>query len=355
MFAPLRSTLDWLGERTGVRTAVRSQLTDYRVPRTINRWYSLGFVLLVFVALQVATGILLLVYYVPDAERAFESVQRLMNEIPFGWLIRQLHVHGANAIMIALLLHMLSVAVMGSYKRPRELHWVTGCLILFTMLGLCFTGYLLPWSQLSYWATTVGMNITGSAPLVGPLMQRILQGGEVVGPDSLGRAFALHVGLLPLALAGLIGVHLYLVRHAGVSSPPSLNPPTVSRTRRFFPDVALEDLTVALFALSVFSLVLFLAPNLYLPAEAFVKADPFVTPSHVKPEWYFLGSYAVLRLIPDKTLGIVVQGIAIAGLVLLPFIDRGERKHIFQRPVFFAGLCGVVMGLVALTVLGALV
>ena len=150
--------VDWLDDRTGLRALVRAQLTDYLIPALVNRWYSLGFVLLLFTAIQTASGVLLLVYYLTDPARAFDSVQAIMNDVPFGWLVRLVHVHGSNAMVIVLLLHMLSVVVFGAYKRPRELHWVTGCLLLFVTLGLCFTGYVLPWSQLSYWATTIGMN-----------------------------------------------------------------------------------------------------------------------------------------------------------------------------------------------------
>ena len=333
---------------------VRSQLLEYLIPATANRWYSLGFVLLVFVALQIVSGVLLLIYYVPGEMHAFESIQRIMHDVPYGWLIRLVHVHGANAMMILLLVHMLSVVVMSSYKRPRELHWITGCLLLFTTLGLCFTGYLLPWSQLSFWATTVGMNLAGSVPLIGPAMQRYLQGGDVVGPATLGRAFAFHVALLPMLLAALILGHLYLVRYAGISPRPTLRPASKKPGRRFFPDFVLEDLAVALGCLSIFSAVLFFVPHLYLPPEAFEKADPFVTPPHVKPEWYFLASYETLRLIPNKTVGIIVQGIAVVALLLLPFLDRGERRHILRRPIFLGGVCLVVGTLALLTVLGAL-
>lgn len=354
MSSRLERGIGWLDERTGIRSLVRSQLFEYLIPATTNRWYSLGFVLLLFVALQIVSGILLLIYYVPSEMHAYESIQRLMHDVPFGWLIRLVHVHGANAIVILLLLHMLSVVIMNSYKRPRELHWITGCFLLFTTLGLCFTGYLLPWSQLSFWATTVGMNLVGSVPLIGPAMQRYLQGGDVVGPTTLGRAFAFHVALLPMLLATLIVCHLSLVRRAGISARPSLHPAPETRYRRFFPDFVLEDLAVALGFLSIFSALLFFAPHLYLPPEAFEKADPFVTPPHVKPEWYFLASYQTLRLIPNKTVGMIVQGVAVVALLLLPFLDRGESRHILRRPVFLAGVCLVVGTLVLLTVLGAL-
>ena len=345
--------LDWLDERTGIRGLVRTQITGYLIPATTNRWYSLGFVLLVFVILQLASGFLLLFYYVPDAMHAFESMERIVHEVPFGWLIRLIHVHGANAMVIVVVVHMLVVLVTSSYKRPRELQWITGCLLLFVTLGLCFTGYVLPWSQLSYWATTVGMNIVGGVPSIGPVLQLYLQGGYVVGPTTLGRAFAFHVSLLPTLLIVLVMLHLYLVRQSGVSAPPSFHPRTEGRTRRFFPDFVLEDLAVTLGLLSVFGAVLFFLPHLYFPPEAFEKADPFVTPAHVKPEWYFLASYQVLRLIPNKTLGILVQMFAVIGIVLLPFLDRSPRRHILRRPFFLAVLCLTMASLVGLTVLGA--
>ncbi len=347
--------LGWLDARTGIRRLYRSNFTGYRVPGTISLWYALGFVLIAFILIQFASGFLLLFYYVPDAEGAFESVERITHEVPFGWLIRLVHVHGANAMVVVLMLHMLTVVVMGAYKSPRELQWVVGCSLLFATLGLCFTGYLLPWSQLSFWATTVGMNVAGSAPWIGPVVQEFLQGGEVVGPATLGRAFALHAALLPALLVGLVLLHLYLVRYAGVSVPPPRRPPGRDPgTRRFFPDVLVDDAAVTLGVLTLFFAVLFFAPQLYLPAESFVKADPFVTPRHVKPDWYFLAPFAVLRLIPNELAGIAVQVIAVLGLVLLPFLDRGERRHILRRPLFLAAVVLAVAGYVGLTVYGAL-
>lgn len=355
--------LDWLEERAGVRSLVRSQLTEYLIPALTNRWYSLGFVLLLFVAIQFGSGILLLVKYVGDAMHAFESVQWISNEVPYGWFIRLLHAHGANAMVILLLVHMLTVVVLGAYKRPRELHWLTGCMLLFVTLGLCFTGYILPWSQLSYWATTIGMNILGAVPLVGPTVQEYFQGGDIVGPYTLGRAVAFHVALLPMALGALVGLHLYLVRFSGISMPPlrrarsrgeaRTNEQLQRERRRFFPDFLIEDLAVALGVLALFSAVLFFAPHFYFTPEAFEKADPAVTPSHVKPEWYFLASYQVLRMVPDKTLGIAIQGAAIALFVALPFLDRGEKRHILERPLFLTGVCIVVGSLIVLSFLGA--
>jgi ubiquinol-cytochrome c reductase cytochrome b subunit len=232
---------------------------------------------------------------------------------------------------------------------------VTGCLILLITLGFCFTGHLLPWSQLSYWSTTIGMNIVGSAPLAGPLIQRLLQGGEAIGADTLGRMFAIHTSLLPTTLVALIFVHLYLVRRTGLASPlPRRDGRSERGTRPLAPVVLLELSGVCLLVLGVFSLVLFFFPHLYFTPEVSLKADPFDTPPHVKPEWYFLPMYASLALIPSSALGMLAQGVAIAALVLLPFLDRGEPRHILERPLFLAGVCTAVAGLVGLAVAGAL-
>lgn len=343
----------WLDERTGIRDLIRTQLVEYLIPATTNRWYSLGFVLLVFVALQLFTGFMLLFYYVPDAQLAFASTERISNDVPYGWLFRLVHVHGANAMVIVLLLHMLVVVATNAYKRPRELHWVTGCLLFFITLGLCFTGYLLPWSQLSFWATTVGMKIVEAVPLVGPTIMEYFQGGLVVGPTTLGRAFAFHTSLLPLLLVVLIVVHIYLVRHSGISTLPTANAEESARKRRFFPGFVLEDAAVTAAFLAAFSFVITFMPLLYLPAEAFEQADPYETPLHVKPEWYFLAQYQLLRLIPNKTVGILLQVAAFAALLALPFLDRSRERNILKRPIFLTGLCVVVVGSVVLTVMGA--
>lgn len=345
--------VSWFDERTGIRDLIRTQLVEYLIPATTNRWYSLGFVLLVFVALQLASGFLLLFYYVPDATQAFASTEHISNDVPYGWLIRLVHVHGANAMVVVLLLHMLVVVATNAYKRPRELHWLTGCLLFFITLGLCFTGYLLPWSQLSFWATTVGMRIVEAVPFVGPTIMEYFQGGLVVGPITLGRAFAFHTSLLPLLLVVLIVVHIYLVRHTGISTLPSARAEKAAQKRRFFPGFVIEDAAVAAGFLALFSFVLFFMPLLYLPAEAFEQADPYNTPLHVKPEWYFLAQYQLLRLIPNKTVGILLQILAFAALLGLPFLDRSPERNILKRPIFLTGLCIVVAGSVVLTVMGA--
>lgn len=210
---------EWLDFRTGINALIKDQLTEYRIPPKLNFWYSLGGLSLFIFGMQLVTGVFLLVYYVPSVEEAFQSVQRIMLEIPYGWLIRTSHAAGSHLMIIVLILHMLSVVFMGSYKKPREITWLTGCGLLFLTLGICFTGYLLPWSQLSYWATTVATNLPEPIPVIGPYIVKLIRGGEKITPDTLSRFFALHVIVIPAVMIGLIGAHMYLIRVLGISNP----------------------------------------------------------------------------------------------------------------------------------------
>ena len=345
----LKMITDWIDRRIGVREIVRKELTGYLLPRNINAWYSMGSILLVAFALQVLSGILLLIYYVPDADKAFKSVSQIMNEVPFGWLIRMCHAVGSNMMVLALLLHMLSVLLMGSYKRPRELNWLTG-FILFTLVqGISLTGYLLPWSQLSFWATTVATNSANAIPVIGPYLVEFLRGGVLVGPPTLGRFFALHVAVIPAMIAAMIGAHLFLLKRTGVSTPPfgqpetPIPPPADSYSYEdhpggipFFPNYALEDLRSIALYLACFLAVLFFDPYLFFPRDAFIPANPFVTPAHIKPEWYFLANYQTLKIFPNELIGLSLQGVAMTFLALLPFIDRGRERHPLKRPLFLA-------------------
>jgi len=210
---------EWVDYRTGISDLVRGQLTEYRVPPRLGKWYSLGGLCLFVMILQFVTGVLLLLYYVPSVEGAFKSIERIMLEIPYGWLIRTAHAAGAHMMIMVVLFHMVSVVFLQSYKKPREITWLTGCGLLALALGICFTGYLLPWSQLSYWATTVATSIPEPIPVAGPYLVKLIRGGEQINGDTLNRFFALHVVVIPAGLAGLAGVHLFLVRVLGISDP----------------------------------------------------------------------------------------------------------------------------------------
>ncbi len=338
--------VDWLDNRLGIKDLIHQNMGGYLLPRNVNIWYTMGAVLMALFGLQFLTGILLLVYYVPDTEKAFASVTAIMNEVPYGWLFRYLHVVGSNLIIIFMLLHMMSVLFMGSYKRPRELTWVSGFTLLNLGMVFCLTGYLLPWSQLSFWATTVATDAAGAIPFVGDFLVSFLRGGPSVGAATLGRFFALHVMILPLGLMGLVGFHLFCVRRAGISQPPfgkDYKPRTFGPGFEhehhpdgvpFHPNYTIKDLSMTFFALAALVAISFYAPWIFIPPEALVPADPFVTPEHIKPEWYFLWAYQTLKIFPSKLLGLAAQGAAMTFIALLPFIDRGPERRPFKRPLF---------------------
>lgn len=211
--------LDWVDYRTGALQFVREQLVEYRLPPKLNKWYSLGGLCLFIFVMQIVTGVLLMLYYVPSTELAFQSIERIMMDIPYGWLVRLSHALGSQMMVFMVMLHLVSVVFMGAYKKPRELTWLSGALLLFLTLGICFTGYLLPWSQLSYWATTVATKIPEPLPWIGPFIVKLIRGGDNITPDTLNRFFTLHVIVIPAAMLALVGFHLLLVRLLGISDP----------------------------------------------------------------------------------------------------------------------------------------
>lgn len=359
-----RKIIDYLDVRFGFRDLLQKNFTEYLLPRNINVWYTLGAVLLVLFAIQFISGILLLVYYIPDTERAFESVQAIMNEVPFGWLIRYVHAIGANVLVLALFLHMLSVLFMSAFKAPREITWLFGYLIFLIALGMSFTGYLLPWSQLSYWATIVGTNMPEAVPVIGEKLVLLLRGGPSVGQQTLSRFFALHVMGFPFVFGLLLFVHLFLVRRIGVSMPPfgpgyRPQPPPAKFHHQeypggipFFPNYVMKDLAMIFLFLTLLMAVVFFAPWILLPGPAFEPADPFSTPAGIKPEWYFLAPYQILKIFPSERAGIMGQVVFLLFLFFLPFIDRGLERRPARRPVFVSIFIISVLIFIGLTIWG---
>ncbi|HEY3308217.1 MAG TPA: cytochrome bc complex cytochrome b subunit [Desulfuromonadaceae bacterium] len=361
----LRRINGWIDVRLGTNELVERHLTGYLLPRNINGWYSLGSVLLLIFKIQVVTGILLLIYYVPDADKAFKSVTLIMNSVPFGWLIRMCHVVGSSLMVLVLLFHMLSVLFMGSYKKPRELNWLSGFILFNLVTGICLTGYLLPWSQLSFWATTVATNSIGAIPIIGQQLVEFLRGGKLVGPATLGRFFALHVAVMPLAIAALIALHLFLLERIGISAPPFGRKDTENKWQAacfkheehaggipFFPNYALQDLCSMALYMALLLVIVFFAPNIFFPPDAFVPANPYLTPAHIKPEWYFLANYQTLKIFPNEFIGLSLQGAAMTFLGLFPFVDRSPERHPLKRPVFMACSIGGILLWIGLSIWG---
>jgi quinol-cytochrome oxidoreductase complex cytochrome b subunit len=345
----------WMDERVGLAD-LEKLAHKKQVPIHRHRvWYYFGGMTLFLFAIQVVTGILLLLYYRPSAEEAYESVQFLMAEVQFGWLIRSLHAWSANLMILALFVHMFSVLLLAAYRRPRELTWVSGVALFGLALAFGFTGYLLPWNELAYFATKVGTEITGAVPIVGRFALRLLRGGDDVTGATLTRFYGIHVAVLPAIATLLLGMHLYLVQKHGMSVPPSVDraggPP---RTMPFVPDFLLRDIVGWLSALAVLA-----ALAAFFPAELGKKADPFAAaPVGIKPEWYFMFTFQTLKYLPAKILGIdgEVVGIVafgVAGLFLLaiPFLDRRAGRGQSSRLFTLIGV-GIIAYIIVLTYLG---
>src|SRR6476646_9642561 len=342
--AVLRSFLDDRLALTGVRGA----LAHKTVP--VHRYmpfYYFGGMTLFFFLVQVMTGILLMLYYRPAAGEAFESVEFIMTTVPFGWLVRSIHSWSANLMIFFAFAHLATVFFLKAYRPPRELTWITGCLVLFLGLAFGFSGYLLPWNQLAFFATKVGTDIAGAVPLIGGWLLRFLRGGDRVGGGTLSRFYGWHVAILPVITVVLLGIHLLMVQIHGMSVPPKIEAEKKqARPMRFFPHFALRELFGWTLALGVLA-----ALAAFFPWELGEKADPFA-PAYrdIKPEWYFMFMFETLKHVPGgEVLGLEYEAIPIllfglGGLVLLlvPFLDRGVVRH-GRSPAFtIAGVLALV-------------
>jgi quinol-cytochrome oxidoreductase complex cytochrome b subunit len=311
----------------------REQLAEPQ-PRHVGWLHTLGFTALFLLVFQIATGVLLLFYYKPSATEAYASVKFIIEKTNYGWFIRQMHAWGANFIVTVLALHLLRVFSYGAYKKPRELTWMAGALLFLITLGFGFTGYLLPWDQLAFWGTTVGSDSTKEVPLIGGLLLKFLRGGELVSEITLSRFFALHVAILPLALFALLGLHLFLIRYHHISPLTRIDEPEplpeqilASGGRPYFPDHFKKELLISY---TVLIGLVVTAISVHMPLGK--PANPMVTPPHIKPDWYFLPVYQLLKYVPGW-LGVLGVGAFAGALVLLPLLDRSPERHPRRRKV----------------------
>jgi cytochrome b6 len=346
----LRTILSWLDERFGAGS-IEAFLRHKTVP--IHRhtiWYYFGGMTLFLFVIQVLTGILLLLYYRPTPNDAYESVQYIVTQVRFGWLIRSVHSWAANLMIFTAFVHMFSVYFLKAYRKPRELTWITGILLLFLAMGFGFSGYLLPWNTLAYFATKVGTEMAGSVPFVGKWMLTFLRGGEEVTGATLTRFFGFHVAVLPGLTTVLLAGHLLLVQHLGMSVPPSVERAIAegreqARLMPFFPNFLLRDMIGWYAALGVLG-----ALAAVFPWELGTKADPFApAPAGIRPEWYFLFMFETLKHLPPKILflegefaGLVAFGLAAAVWVIVPFLDY--RAGFGRVTRFFTGLGVFALG-----------
>src|SRR6516164_7982124 len=345
----LGNARNWLDERLGWDDLI-GPLHKKTVPlHRLSYWYFLGGITLFLFVIQVLTGILLLLYYRPGANEAFESVQYIMTQVQFGWLIRSIHSWSANLMIFTAFAHMFSVLFLKAYRKPRELTWVSGVILLFLVMGFGFSGYLLPWNTLAFFATKVGTEITGQVPVIGRPLMILLRGGEEVTGATLTRFFGFHVAVLPGITTVLILVHLLLVQRLGMSVPPKLEMqwttnPSAKREMKFFPNFALRELMAWYIALGVLG-----ALAAIFPWNLGVKADPFApAPAGIKPEWYFLFMFQTLKLIPSKVwiidgeiLGVLVFGLAGVLWLLLPVFES-DRPTQTKRWITALGIFALV-------------
>lgn len=355
---PRNKLIGWLQERYDL-SGIEKFIQKKQVPMHKHSiWYYFGGITLFFFLIQVVTGIMLLLYYRPTAESAFESVQFIMTKVRFGWLIRSIHSWSANLMIAAAFIHMFSVFFLKAYRKPRELTWVSGAILLFLALGFGFSGYLLPWNTLAFFATKVGTEIVAVVPLVGKFLLEFLRGGEEVTGATLTRFFGFHVAVLPLITTFVLLFHLLVVQVQGMSVPLSVERQGKPlQTMPFFPNFLLRDILGWILALGCLAAI----AALY-PWELGVKADPFApAPAGIRPEWYFVFMFQTLKFIPAKILFIDgevlgVLAFAVAGLllVLVPFLDkkasRGQTSKVFTAVGVFAFAYIIVMTLISYTV-----
>ena len=350
--------VSWLDARLDLTGVVRLALAKTVPSHTHKVWYYLGGVTLFLLFVQLVTGILLLLYYRPSAAEAFESVQFIVSQVEFGWLIRNMHAWSANLLIAAAFAHLFSVWLLKSYRAPRELTWVSGALLLFLMLAFGFSGYLLPWNTLALFATRVGTGLAGSVQLIGDFLMRFLRGGDEVTGATLSRFYALHVAILPAFTTLLLAVHLFLVQRQGMSVPidveQSLPPGGQVPQTPFFPNYVLRDLMAWYVALAVLA-----ALAAFFPWELGIKADPMApVPPGIRPEWYFVAVFHTLKLLPGRVLGlegeilgVLAFGVAAALLTVLPFLDREAAEGRPSRLFTVLGLAALGY-LVSFTVVG---
>jgi ubiquinol-cytochrome c reductase cytochrome b subunit len=342
----MRRLRDWLDARTGYRTGLQHLLHE-ELPAGVGWWFVTGSVVLFLLVLQLVTGVVLAIYYVPAPAFAYDSVRLIMERVTFGRMLRGLHVYGASFIVVAAVIHMLRVVAFGSYKKPREVTWLTGVVLLLIIMAFALTGYLLPWDQKAYWATTVTINIVRSVPFAGDFFAGLLRGGSDLGALTLVRWYAMHVFLLPAAVIGFTVAHLFLMKRHRISGPVT---PAEGQAQPFYPYHALKD-TLAIAV--VFSGLLLLAT--FRTPELSAVADPSDAAYVPRPEWYFLWLFQLLKYFPGRmeaAATMLIPGLMVGGLLLLPFLDRRPERRLLRRPAVGAAFVALAIGILSLTYLG---
>jgi ubiquinol-cytochrome c reductase cytochrome b subunit len=355
--------LEWVDSRFPLTKMWKEQVSEYYAPKNFNFWYFFGSLALVVLVNQLLTGIWLTMNYKPSAQDAFASVEYIMRDVDWGWLIRYMHSTGASMFFVVVYLHMFRGLLYGSYRKPRELVWIFGLLIFLVLMGEAFMGYLLPWGQMSYWGAQVIISLFGAVPVVGEALSQLIRGDFVVSDATLNRFFALHVIAMPLVLLGLVMAHLMALHEVGSNNPDGIEIHDKVDENGipldgipFHPYYTVKDIFGMVVFLAVAAVIIFFAPEFggyFLEHANFQPADPLQTPVHIAPVWYFTPFYAILRAIPNKLGGVIGMGGAVMILALLPWLDRSKVRSIrYKGPVYKIALTLFVISFLGLGYLG---
>ena len=343
----------WFNDRLPLLT-LSKHLTDYPTPKNLNYWWTFGGILTFCLISQIITGIVLGMHYVAHADMAFNSIEHIMRDVNYGWLIRYIHSNGASMFFLAVYIHIFRSLFYGSYRSPREIIWILGMLIYLLMMATAFMGYVLPWGQMSFWGATVITNLFSAIPLVGESITNWLWGGYAVDNPTLTRFYALHY-LFPFLILGLVILHIWALHVPGNNNPIGIDIKKPSKdTVPFHPYIVVKDLFALLIFLIVFAFFVFYSPNILGHADNYIEANPMVTPAHIVPEWYLLPFYAILRSVPDKLFGVIAMFAAIFVLVILPWLDTSKVRSAIFRPLYKQFYWFLVVDVLVLGYVGAM-
>jgi ubiquinol-cytochrome c reductase cytochrome b/c1 subunit len=352
IYKPQSPLLQWLERRLPIAGLVYSSFIVYPTPRNLNYWWTFGGILTFMLGAQMVTGIVLAMHYTPHVDLAFNSVETIMRDVNYGWLLRYLHANGASFFFVAVYAHIIRGMYYGSYKDPREVLWILGVILLLLMIMTGFMGYVLPWGQMSFWAATVITNLFSAIPLVGEPIVNWLWGGYSVGNPTLNRFYSLHY-LLPFVIVGVVALHVVALHVHGSNNPLGIEPKGPQDTVPFHPYYTMKDGFGLMVFLIVYAGFAFFAPNYLGDAANYIPANPLVTPPHIVPEWYFLPFYAILRAIPDKLGGVLAMFGSIAVLFILPWLDTSRVRSATFRPIYKWFMFVLVADVIVLGVCGA--
>ncbi len=365
----MEKLLNWVDERFPLTASYKAHLSEYYAPKNFNFWYYFGSLALMVLVIQIVSGIFLTMHYKPDAQLAFASVEYIMRDVDFGWLIRYVHSTGASMFFVVVYLHMFRGLIYGSYRQPRELIWLFGVIIYLVLMGEAFMGYLLPWGQMSYWGAQVIVNLFSAVPFIGDDLSLWIRGDFVVSDATLNRFFAFHVIALPLVLVGLVVAHLVALHEVGSNNPDGVEIKKLKGADGhpldgipFHPYYTVKDILGVVVFLMVFAAIVFFAPEMggyFLEANNFIPADSLKTPPHIAPVWYFTPYYAILRAIPplfgSQFPGVAAMGVSVLIFFALPWLDRSPVKSIrYRGPKFKIALGLFLIAFIGLGILGVL-